>query len=91
MIKLIKLRTWALVFIIVFFWAPYATASLYNDDEAQQTKEVLTKIELKLQTRISVDFAGTSIGEVIRSLAEQADVDVIKSPEVDQPPKDSLG
>lgn len=82
MIKLIKLRIWALVFIIVLFWATYAAASLYNEDEAQQTKEVLTKVELKLRTRISVDFAGTPIEEVIRSLAEQADVDVIKSPEV---------
>jgi len=82
MIKLIKLRIWALVFIIAFCWAPYAAVALDNDDEAQQTKEVLTEIELKLQTRISLDFANTPIEEVIRSFAEQANIDVIKSPEV---------
>ncbi len=82
MIKLIKLRIWALVFIIAFCWAPYAAGALDNDDEAQQTKEVLTEIELKLQTRVSVDFLDTPIEDVIRTLAEQANIDVIKSPEV---------
>ncbi len=82
MIKLIKLQIWALVFIIAFCWAPYAAGALDNDDEARQTKEVLTEIELKLQTRVSVDFLDTPIEDVIRTLAEQANIDVIKSPEV---------
>jgi type IV pilus assembly protein PilQ len=82
MIKLKKLRIWALVFIIVFCWAPYTAGALDNDDEAQQTKEVFSEIELKLQTRVSVDFLDTPMEDVIRTLAEQANIDVIKSPEV---------
>ncbi len=80
MIKLMKLRIWALAFIIAFCWVSYAAAA--DDSEAPRGKEVLSEIELKLQTRVSVDFAETSIEEVIRSLAEQANIDVIKSPEV---------
>jgi type IV pilus assembly protein PilQ len=82
MIKLMKLRIWALVFIIAFCWVSYADGAGADKGDARQGKEVLSQIESKLQTRVSVDFAETPIEEVIRSLAEQANIDVVKSPEV---------
>jgi type IV pilus assembly protein PilQ len=44
--------------------------------------EVLTTLEQRMQKKISVDFRDTAIDDVIRIMAEQADVDVIKSPKV---------
>lgn len=82
MVKLIRLRVLALVFIIAFCRVSFAAGIADEDIQARDTKEVLTEIELKLQTRVSVDFADTPIEEVIRSFAEQANIDVIKSPEV---------
>ncbi len=35
-----------------------------------------------MQKKISVDFRDTAIDDVIRIMAEQADVDVVKSPKV---------
>ncbi|MBN2018993.1 MAG: secretin and TonB N-terminal domain-containing protein [Sedimentisphaerales bacterium] len=43
---------------------------------------VLTTLEQRLQKKISVDFRDTPIDDVIRIMAEQADVDVVKSPKV---------
>jgi type IV pilus assembly protein PilQ len=82
MIKLTKLRIWALVFIISFCWVSYATGAAGGDIQPQDTREILTEIELKLQSRVSVDFLDTPIEDVIKTLAEQANIDVIKSPEV---------
>jgi type IV pilus assembly protein PilQ len=44
--------------------------------------EVLTTLEQRMQKKISVDFRETLIDDVIRIMAEQADVDVVKSPKV---------
>jgi len=44
--------------------------------------EVLTTLEQRMQKKISVDFRDTAIDDVIRIMAEQADVDVVKSPKV---------
>ena len=44
--------------------------------------EVLTTLEQRMQKKISVDFRETPIDDVIRIMAEQADVDVVKSPKV---------
>jgi type IV pilus assembly protein PilQ len=45
-------------------------------------QEVLTVLEKRLQKKISVDFNETPIDDVIRIIADQADVDIIKSPKV---------
>ncbi len=45
-------------------------------------KEVLTTIEQRMQKKISVDFRNTPIEDVIRIMAEQVGVDIIKSPSV---------
>jgi len=44
--------------------------------------EVLTTLEQRMQKKISVDFRETPIDDVIRIMAEQANVDVVKSPKV---------
>jgi type IV pilus assembly protein PilQ len=44
--------------------------------------EVKSTIEERLQTLISVDFVNTPIEDVLRLMAEQANVDLVKSPKV---------
>lgn len=44
--------------------------------------EVLSTLEQRMQKKISVDFRETPIDDVIRIMAEQANVDVVKSPKV---------
>ena len=45
-------------------------------------KEVLTPLEQQMQKTISITFRDTPIDDVIRAIAEKADVDIIKSPQV---------
>jgi type IV pilus assembly protein PilQ len=50
---------------------------------AEQTdKEVLTELEQQMRKRISVNFSNTPIDDVIRIIADQANMNIIKSPEV---------
>jgi len=51
-------------------------------ENADEEAEVLTPLEQQMQTKISVTFAETPIDDVIRAIAEKADVDIIKSPQV---------
>jgi type IV pilus assembly protein PilQ len=63
--------------------AAIATAALADQGEPNAgTVEVLTTLEQRMQKKISVDFRDTAIDDVIRVMAEQADVDVIKSPKI---------
>lgn len=62
-----------------------AAAAVANDGDANANinkAEVLTTLEQRMQKRISVDFRDTAIDDVIRIMAEQANVDVVKSPKV---------
>ncbi len=45
-------------------------------------KQVLTPVEQKMQKLVSVDFRNTPMEDVIRILAAQADIDIVKSPSV---------
>jgi type IV pilus assembly protein PilQ len=47
-----------------------------------QSPSALTPLQERLQKKISVDFRKTPIEDVIRILSEQADVDVVTSPNV---------
>ena len=47
-----------------------------------EKKEVPTTLEQKMRRKISVDFRDLPIEDVIRIMAEQADVDIIISPKV---------
>ena len=59
-----------------------AAAATESDANAVSKVEVLTTLEQRMQKRISVDFRDTAIDDVIRIMAEQASVDVVKSPKV---------
>jgi type IV pilus assembly protein PilQ len=45
-------------------------------------REVLTTLEQRMLKKISIDFRNTPIDDVIRIMADQADVDIVKSPQV---------
>lgn len=62
----------------------FAEVSAANESDANASNkaEVLTTLEQRMQKRISVDFRDTAIDDVIRIMAEQANVDVVKSPKV---------
>jgi len=62
----------------------FAAVSAANESDANagSKAEVLTTLEQRMQKRISVDFRDTAIDDVIRIMAEQANVDVVKSPKV---------
>jgi len=45
-------------------------------------EKVLTAVEQKMLKKISVDFRETPIDDVIRAIAQQADLDIVKGPEV---------
>jgi type IV pilus assembly protein PilQ len=65
--------------------AAVAAAALVDKSDANVVAakfEVLTTLEQRMQKKISVDFRDTAIDDVIRIMAEQADVDVVKSPKV---------
>jgi type IV pilus assembly protein PilQ len=58
-------------------------AAVANESEPNAGKaDVPTTLEQRMQKKVSVDFVDTEIDDVIRIMAEQADVDVIKSPKV---------
>lgn len=68
--------------ILAFVMAACAVAVAENGNEGLERKEVLTTLEQRMLKTISVDFRNTPIEDVIRIMAEQADVDIIKSPNV---------
>lgn len=51
-------------------------------NEETDKKEVLTSLEQQMQKTISITFRDTPIDDVIRAIAEKANVDIIKSPQV---------
>jgi type IV pilus assembly protein PilQ len=59
-----------------------SAVTVENEPNAVAKAEVLTTLEQRMQKKISVDFRETPIDDVIRIMAEQANVDVIKSPKV---------
>jgi hypothetical protein len=60
-----------------------STAAIAQDTaESDDSKEVLSILEQHMQKPITVDFRNTLIDDVLRIMAEQADVDIIKSPQV---------
>ena len=68
------------IFAFIMAVCAIAVAEIGNEDLGGV--EVLTTFEQRMQKRISIDFRDTPIDDVIRAIAEQADVDIVKSPEV---------
>jgi len=56
----------------------------FAKDAAQPAKEekVLTAVDQKMLKKISVDFRDTPIDDVIRTIAKQVDLDIVKGPDV---------
>ncbi len=79
-----KFRGLKFLMILAFVMAACAAcvAAAENGNEDSEKKEVLTTLEQRMQKRISIDFRDTPIEDVIRIMAEQADVDIVKSPKV---------
>ena len=50
--------------------------------EPEPAAEVLTQVQIRMQQKVNVDFRETPIEDVLRMLAKQADVDIVKSPQV---------
>ena len=60
-----------------------ATCGIVMGQETnEEEKEVLTSLEQQMQKTISITFRDTPIDDVIRAIAEKANVDIIKSPQV---------
>jgi type IV pilus assembly protein PilQ len=52
------------------------------ENQKPVSAELLTPVQQRMQQEVSVDFRETPIEDVLRILAKQADVDIIKSPKV---------
>lgn len=74
-----KFRGLKFLTILTFVMAACAGAIAENGDE---DAEILTTLEQRMLKKISIDFRNTPIEDVIRMMAEQADVDIVKSPNV---------
>lgn len=59
-----------------------AKAVVASNNAAASEKQVLTPVEQKMQKLVSVDFRNTPMEDVIRILAAQANIDIVKSPSV---------
>ena len=76
-------RLWFLaVFALVAAICTVAEAADANENEAVVKTEVLTPLEERMQTIISIAFVDTDIDAVIRAIARKADLNVVKSPAV---------
>ena len=78
--KLWDFKFWAIIAIVVMLCAMCLSAEVPEDKDQQ---EVLTGLGQRMLKRVSVDFRNTPIDDVIRIMADQADVDIVKSPKVE--------
>lgn len=68
---------------ILFFAAAAWNIALADSNSVDMQKtEILTTLEQRMLKKISIDFRNTPIEDVLRIMADQADVDIIKSPSV---------
>ncbi len=78
-IKLLR----AVLIITSILSAPLIAAEYIDDtDPNLEDGVLLTQVDERMSKLISVDFRETPIEDVLRSIARQADVDIIKSPDV---------
>jgi len=70
--------------LMLFVLAAAVSVPAFAEEQSKppEKKEVLTTLEERMQKRISVDFRSTPIDDVLRIMADQADVDIVKSPKV---------
>jgi type IV pilus assembly protein PilQ len=80
-----QFRTFGVLAICTLFLIGWTIAVAEEAEPNASTEgqvEVRTTLEQRMQKKISVDFRDTPIDDVVRIMAEQADVDVVKSPKV---------
>jgi len=80
-----QFRTFGVLAICTLFligWTIAAAEQAEPNASAEDQVQVRTTLEQRMQKKISVDFRETPIDDVVRIMAEQADVDVVKSPKV---------
>jgi type IV pilus assembly protein PilQ len=77
-----KSRELRFLTILAFTLLLCAVAIAENTEQNVEKTEVLTTLGQRMLKKISVDFRNTPIDDVIRIMAEQADVDIVKSPKV---------
>ncbi len=77
---------WLLIFSLSFLLTASTELRAQIQQQGQQANEqrkmVLTPVQRKMLKRITVDFRETPIEDVLRSMAKQADIDIVKSPRV---------
>lgn len=71
-----------LLTLLVLVAAVSVAAFGQSADTNAQEREVLTPLERRMQTKISIEFRELPIEDVIRIIAQKADIDIIKSPDV---------
>lgn len=77
-----KSRRLRILMILALVTTICVAAVAENIEEESQSKEVLTPLEQRMLKKISINFRNTLIEDVIRVMAEQANVDIIISPDV---------
>ncbi|MBA7484291.1 Type IV pilus biogenesis and competence protein PilQ [subsurface metagenome] len=81
--NLMKLRGIKFLTILMVVMLAWTVVIAEQTDIAEQAdKEILTELEQQMQKRISVNFSNTPIDDVIRIIADQANMNIIKSPKV---------
>jgi len=84
LLRLLMVFVFVMVFCVVAVTEERAvvTEERATVTEEKEDSEVRTTLEQRMLKRISVDFKNTPIEDVLRIMAEQADVDIVKSPKV---------
>jgi len=78
----IKFKGLKFLTLLAFIMLGCAVAAADDPNKNSGEKKVLTTLEQQMQKKISIDVTDVPIDIVIRQLAEQANVDLIKSPKV---------
>ncbi len=80
--SVMKFRKLGLLILLTVVTSGCVVAVAEDNDSNTGNKKVLSTLGQRMQKRISVDFRDTPIEDVIRIMAEQSGVDIIKSPKV---------
>lgn len=78
----ITIKCGRLKFAVFFAFIWLCCGAVFSEDEKQPGKKEALPLEQRMQKHISVEFRDTPIEDAIMLMADQADVDIIKSPAV---------
>lgn len=76
------IRATVILGLIVMTQLAGAQQIIQMEDEAALKVKKMTDVEIRMQKVISVDYRATPIEDVLRGMAQQADIDIVKSPDV---------